>query len=552
MNEIKKAIGDLPASFVVFLVALPLCLGIAIASGVPPALGLVTGIVGGIVTGMIAGAPLQISGPAAGLTVLVFQIISEFGLAALGPVVFLCGLIQVAAGSAKLGQWFRAVNPAVIYGMLSGIGVLIISSQIHIAFDAKPGGSPLENLTLLPSIVGKVLNNSSMAIAGTIAFISLALMISWDKFQPAKLKMIPAPLIAVGFATVAAAIFKLPIEYVTLPDSLAGSLNIPTAETWALLTHSNYLAAAVGLAVIASAETLLCASALKKMKGDAEVRYNKELVAQGVGNTICGLLGALPMTGVIVRSSANIGANGKTRYSAILHGIWLLVFILVFPRVLEAIPMAALAAILLYTGYKLINPAVFKKLSEFGKPAVSIYLVTVLGIVFTDLLTGVLLGVGLSFVQLLTVFSNIKITKDQVAEQVHHFTLKGAATFLTLPKIAQELEAIPLDHKICVHFDSVFYIDLACLDLFQSQKQQREVAGGMLDIDSSKLKLSWQKSEKGSITHPVDAKEFLDFDTYKRPVTSDKLLSDVQTEDRSSVKRRNIGPKERSTESQSL
>lgn len=516
MNQIKKALGDLPASFVVFLVALPLCMGIAIASGVPPALGLVTGIVGGIVTGLIAGAPLQVSGPAAGLTVLVYQVVSEFGITALGPVVALCGLLQIAAGSAKIGQWFRAVNPAVIYGMLSGIGVLIISSQIHIAFDSKPGGSPLENFTLIPSVVEKLFENTSMAIAGMVAFCTLFAMVAWDKFRPKNLQMLPAPLIAVAAATTSAFLLNLPIEYVTLPKTFTSYFNIPTWQDWSLLKNSGFLTAAVGLAVIASAETLLCASALKKMKPDAEVRYDKELIAQGVGNAICGLVGALPMTGVIVRSTANIGANAKTRWSAVFHGVWLLFFVLLLPQVLEFIPMAALAAILLYTGYKLVNPAVVKSLAQFGKPAVTIYFVTVLGIVFTDLLTGVLIGVGVSFVRLLTVFSNIRIRMERTSVGEHHVTLKGAATFLTLPKIAQTLEAIPLSHKVVVHFDKVFYIDHACMDLIESQKLQRATAGGLLDVDSSKLKMSWRKSELGTLSYPQNSGKNLNRKTISR------------------------------------
>jgi MFS superfamily sulfate permease-like transporter len=501
MDQFKKAISDLPASFVVFLVALPLCMGIAIASGVPPALGLVTGIIGGVVTGLLAGAPLQVSGPAAGLTVLVYQVVSEFGLAALGPVVFLCGVLQGAAGSAKLGQWFRAVSPSVIYGMLSGIGVLIISSQIHIAFDSKPGGSPLENISLIPTVIESLLRDSSMATAGAIALFTLITMVVWDKFKPASLKMLPAPLIAVASATAGALVFKLQIDFVTIPTSFVSTLNIPSWTEWSLLKNSAFLTAAVGLAVIASAETLLCASALKKMKADAEVGYNKELIAQGVGNALCGLVGALPMTGVIVRSSANIGANAKTRWSSVFHGLWLLTFVLLLPQALGYIPMAALAAILIYTGFKLVNPSVVKSLSEYGRPAVTIYFATVFGIVFTDLLTGVLIGVGLSFARLLLTFSKIEIGIEKEDESRHQMTLKGAATFLTLPKLAQSLESIPLSHKISIHFDKIFYIDHACMDLIESQRIQRAKAGGLLDIDSSKLKNSWKNSEMGTIAY---------------------------------------------------
>ena len=436
MEKMKQIVADIPASLVVFLVALPLCMGIAIASGVPPALGLITGVVAGIVTGFLAGAPLQVSGPAAGLTVLVFQLVDQHGIGVLGPVVFLAGLLQLAAGASRLGQWFRAVNPDVIYGMLSGIGVLIISSQIHIAFDAKPGGTPLENVALIPAVLQKLgdfANNPNTALAGLVGGLTLFVMFAWGRVKVPGLKTLPGPLAAVVLATLAAYFFQMNIAYVDLPNSFAQALNVPLMESWAALLNPAVMTSAIGLAVIASAETLLCASALKKMRSDAEVGYDKELCAQGVGNTICGLLGALPMTGVIVRSTANISANAQTRYSAVMHGIWLLAFIVLVPGLLSYIPMAALAAVLIFTGIKLINPSIVTNLARYGRPAVVIYFITVFGIVFTDLLTGVLLGVAASFARLLTLFSNLHISSRKEGG-ITHFDLKGAATFLTLPK----------------------------------------------------------------------------------------------------------------------
>ncbi len=498
LKRAQFILADLPPSFVVFLVALPLCMGIAIASGVPPALGIVTGIIGGIVVGSLAGAPLQVSGPAAGLTVLVFDIVNTYGLKALGPVVFVSGLVQVIAGSAKIGPWFRAVNPAVIYGMLSGIGVLILSSQLHIAFDSHPGGSPLENLLLIPDVVSKVLTDHTMLVAGGLSFGALFIMIIWPKIPIKSLNHLPAPLVAIVFASLVSYFFALDVNYVKLPASLPESLNIASIADWKLLLNGHVLAAAIGLSVIASAETLLCASALKKMKSSAEVHYNKELIAQGFGNVVCGLFGALPMTGVIVRSNANVTAGAKGRSSSILHGVWLLVFVALVPELLHFIPMATLAAILIYTGFKLFNPFIIKDLAKYGQPAVYIYLITLFGIVFIDLLMGVALGVAATFVRLLKLFSSIEIQVEDNEKEVN-LTLKGAATFITLPKIAEALEAIPLAKTVHVHFDSVFYIDHACMDLIESQIAMREKSGGHLNIDSSKLKFAWENSEKGKI-----------------------------------------------------
>ncbi|MEZ4740876.1 MAG: SulP family inorganic anion transporter [Bdellovibrionota bacterium] len=504
MGSFGKFLQDIPASFVVFLVALPLCMGIAIASGVPPELGLVTGIIGGIVTGLISGAPLQVSGPAAGLTVLVYQVISEYGLVALGPVVFLAGLLQVAAGTARIGQWFRAVNPAIIYGMLSGIGVLILTSQIHIAFDSKPGGAPLQNLILLPQVIKSTFfsENYDKAYAGIVSFVTLALIVGWERYRPAKLKSLPASLISILFVTIVCFVLELPVDYVKVPSSFVDSLNIPTLADWKLLLDSALLTSAFGLAIIASAETLLSASALKKMRYDAEVRYNKELIAQGIGNTLCGLVGVLPMTGVIVRSSANVNANAKSRFSTVLHGIWLLVFVILVPSLLSFIPMAALAAILLYTGAKLVNPAIVKTLANYGRSTVSIYFITVIGIVLTDLLSGVLIGIAVSLVRLLMLFSNLRIKVKTDEDGVVHVRLKGAATFLTLPRLASELEQIPLKAKVSIEFNRIFYIDYACMDLILSQVELRKRAGGEMNIDSSRLHFAWRKSERGLINLP--------------------------------------------------
>jgi MFS superfamily sulfate permease-like transporter len=292
---------DFVASIVVFLVALPLCMGIAIASGVPPAAGLVTGIIGGIVAGALSGAPLQVSGPAAGLTVLVWQLVQEHGLEALGAAVVLAGAIQIAAGLLKFGQWFRAMSPAVIYGMLAGIGVLIFASQFHIMVDSAPRGGGIANLLAIPEAIYKgvfPIDGSSHHIAAAIGLVTIVGILVWTRFAPRALHMIPAPLMAAICATVLAAIMQLPIKYVNVPESLLGALTVPGAEAFAGLLNADLLIQAIALAFIASAETLLCVTAVDKMHTGTRANYDRELTAQGVGNLLCGFAGALPMTGV--------------------------------------------------------------------------------------------------------------------------------------------------------------------------------------------------------------------------------------------------------------
>jgi MFS superfamily sulfate permease-like transporter len=489
---------DLPASIVVFLVALPLCMGIAIASGAPPekaaAVGILTGIVGGLIVGILGGSPLQVSGPAAGLTVIVFELAQQHGWETLGLLVLLAGAVQLAAGLLKLGQWFRAVSPAVIHGMLAGIGVLIFASQFHIMVDDQPRSSGLANLVSIPEAVWKGLvpsnGSASHHWAARIGLLTIAVIILWKPLVPRFLKIAPASLMAVLAATAVTATLALPINQVQIPGTLTDAITLPTLgliREW-LPNWQTLAVAAASVAFIASAETLLCATAVDQLHQGPRTRYDRELAAQGIGNMICGLLGALPMTGVIVRSATNIEAGGRTRLSVILHGVWLLVFVCLLPWILRMIPTAALAAILVYTGYKLVNVKAVRKLWGYGKSEVLIYAVTMGTIVAKDLLTGVLVGIGLSIVKLLFTFShlNIRLESDPQGRQTMLY-LDGAATFIRLPRLAAALEAVPPNTELHVHFEGLTYIDHACLDLLINWEKQHQATGGSLVVDWDSL-----------------------------------------------------------------
>jgi MFS superfamily sulfate permease-like transporter len=487
---------DFLASIVVFLVALPLCMGVAIASGVPTekaaAVGIMTGIVGGIVVGVLAGCPLQVSGPAAGLAVMVGQFIAEHGFAALGLIVMVAGAVQILAGVFRLGQWFRAVSPAVIQGMLAGIGILIFAAQFHVMVDDQPPGTGakfggLINLYTIPQSVWHGLTESDHQPAAGLGVLTILAIVAWGSSAPRKLKFLPAPLFGVLVATAAASLLRLDVRFITVPDNLTEAISLPAMGDWQRLLDWSILWAGLALAFVASAESLLTATAADTMQHHApRTNYDREIAAQGIGNFLCGLLGLLPMTGVIVRTSANILAHAQTRASTILHGVWLLVFAAIFPQVLRLVPVASLAAILVYTGYKLMNPKAVKALLPFGKGEVAVYAATLVTVVVIDLLTGILVGIGLAMAKLLYTFSHLAIRTEEANGRTVLY-LEGAATFIRLPKLAAVLAKVRPGTELHVHFEELTYIDHACLELLMTWKKQHETSGGSLVIDWESL-----------------------------------------------------------------
>jgi MFS superfamily sulfate permease-like transporter len=494
---------DLLASIVVFLVALPLCMGIAIASGAPPAAGLITGILGGIITGALSGCPLQVSGPAAGLAVIVYEIIQKQGFAALAPILVLAGIIQLAAGVLRVGQFFRAMAPAVVYGMLAGIGILIFGAQFHVMVDDKPRENGLRNLMSIPESIQKGIfpvDSSSHHIAAMLGLVTIAVLIGWASFAPKKLKWIPGALVAVVTATAAAQFLHMPVKYVNVPDGLLGSIQLPSLGALTGAFSGEVLILALTLAFVASAETLLSATAVDQMHDGPRANYDTELMAQGVGNMLAGGLGGLPMTGVIVRSATNVAAGAKTRLSAMMHGVWLLLLVAALPWVLRMVPTASLAAVLVYTGYKLVNPANIRRLVQYGAFPVVIYAATVVMIVATDLLTGILVGIGLSVVKILYGLTHMEIRVTRSERRIDVRVI-GAATFVRMPKLVDTLEALPKGVDVHIHLGAVSYVDHACMEALANWERQRAASGSHVSVSWDDLRALYRarNSWKGSI-----------------------------------------------------
>ncbi len=405
------------------------------------------------------------------------------------------------AGLCRVGQLFRAISPSVIYGMLAGIGVLIFARQFHVMVDDKPKGSGLLNLLSIPEAVYKgvlPVDWSAHHLAAFIGLLTIGTLIGWNKYAPGKLKLIPGAVVAVVFAAVVAAVGKFPIQFVSIPENLWSTIQWSTPDKLVGLWNTEILVAAFALAFVASAESLLCATATDQMHDGPRTDYDREMAAQGFGNLVCGALGALPMTGVIVRSTANVAAGAKTRRSAVLHGVWLLVFAAAVPFVLKLVPTSCLAGLLVYTGYKLINPANIRRLLKYGQLPMAVCAATVVTIVVTNLLTGILVGLGLSVLKLIYASSHLCIRVERMGSSRVGFYLQGSATSIRLPKLTDALGSAPAEADVHIHFQNLNYIDHACLDVISGWEQQRLKQGGKVTVEWDELMKMYR--DKNSLT----------------------------------------------------
>lgn len=481
-KNLKK---DIPASIVVFLVALPLCLGIALASGAPLFAGILTGIIGGIVTASFSGSQLSVSGPAAGLTVIVLGAITQLGGYEIFLVaVVLAGLFQIVLGLLRAGTIGSYFPSTVIEGMLAAIGIILILKQLphalgyNASFDGDESFSQMNNENTFTAIVTAVENMAPGAFI--ICVVSMLILIFWPKIK--KVAAVPAPLIVVLCGIGLAILFEgtsfaiLPGQLVQIPvvGNFGEFLNLFTFPDFSTIGNPEVWTVAATIAIIASIETLLSLEAVDKIDPIKRVSpTNRELIAQGIGNSISGLLGGLPMTAVIVRSSANVNAGGRTKMSAILHGTFLLVSLLFIPTLLNMIPLACLAAILLFTGYKLAHFGLFTKMWKSGKERFIPFAVTVLMVVFTDLLTGVAVGMLIAIFYILR--NNLRNPYFYKVEKagngdpnILRIKLSEEVSFLNKGAIQYTLTHLPAGVKIIIDGSNSKYIDPDVLEIIEN------------------------------------------------------------------------------------
>jgi MFS superfamily sulfate permease-like transporter len=516
----KHIKNDLPASVVVFFVALPLCLGIALASGAPLFSGLIAGIIGGVVVGGLSGSKIGVSGPAAGLAAIVLTAISSLGgyenfLVA----VVLGGIIQLIFGFLKAGIIGYYFPSSVIKGMLTGIGIIIILKQIPHFFGYD--STPEEDFAFFQvdgqNTFSEILNTANNISVGAtvIGLIGLGILILWSTVFADKgkfFKIIQGPLVAVVVGIVYYFVTKENATYgvnaihlVSVPvpdsfDSFVGQFRFPN---FSAISNPAVWVTGFTIALVASLETLLCVEATDKLDPHKNVTpTNKELLAQGTGNIISGLIGGLPITQVIVRSSANIQSGGRTKLSAIIHGLLLLISVILIPTLLNKIPLSVLAAILLVVGYKLAKPAVFKEMVQLGWKQWIPFTVTVVGIVFTDLLVGISLGLAVGVVVILIKsFQNSHFLHIEDKSNGKHrikMTLAEEVTFFNKGAILKELDSLPRDTYLEIDVRKTRFLDYDIIEILQDFALKAKER----DIDIQLI------SERGVIENPPSYIEF--------------------------------------------
>ncbi|GAA3726834.1 SulP family inorganic anion transporter [Plantactinospora mayteni] len=492
---------DLPASLVVFLVAVPLSLGIAAASNAPVAAGLIAAVVGGVVAGLLGGSPLQVTGPAAGLTVVVAELVSRYGWAATCAITVAAGLLQVGFGLCRIARTALALSPAIVHGMLAGIGVTIVLGQLHVLLGGEPGSTPMRNLLDLPAQLATRHDHAAL-----IGLTVIGLLVLWPRL-PRPVRRIPGPLVAVTLATLAAVVWNdVDLARVEMPGSLLAAVHLP------VLPDRDWLAVAAAVltvAVIASVESLLSATAVDRLAADRASpdvpgqggppgqpgphgygpsrpsNLDREMIGQGVANSVSGLLGGLPVTGVIVRSSTNVNAGARTRGSAVLHGVWVLLFAVLLVVLVERIPMAALAGLLVVVGLQLVKISDIRRVRRHRE--LTVYVVTALGVVVFNLLEGVLIGLVLAVVLILRRVVWAKVHAERVRAGPtgrEHWSVhvEGTLSFLAVPRLSVVLGRVPPGSTVDLELVTDF-LDHAAFDHLDGWVRQHETTGGRVHLD---------------------------------------------------------------------
>ncbi|MFE1286297.1 SulP family inorganic anion transporter [Streptomyces sp. NPDC058751] len=478
-RRFRVAGADLSASISVFLIALPLSLGIALATGAPLQAGLVAAAVGGMVAGRLGGSPLQVSGPAAGLTLVTAELIQHYGWRATCAITVMAGAAQLGLGCLRVARTALAVSPAIVHGMLAGIGVTIAVAQLHIVLGGVPQSSVLDNLVGLPEQVARM-----HSAAVSMSVLTLVLLLAWPRLPGRTgqvLRKVPAALVSVAGATLTASVTGLTLPRVDLPSWSSHALaGLPEGPVLGVV------AAVLTVTLVCSVQSLLGAVAVDKLvSGRPELqgrvgrsRLDRELLGQGAANMVSGALGGLPVAGVAVRSSANVQAGAVSRNSTILHGVFVVVAALLMVPVLELIPLASLAALVMAIGIQMVSLLHIRTVTRHRE--VLVYVVTTLGVVFLGVLEGVALGISVAVGVALHRLGRTRITHEE-REGVHHVHVRGQLTFLAVPRLSRTLHLVPRGADVVVQLDGSF-MDHAAYESLQDWQSTHVAQGGTVDF----------------------------------------------------------------------
>ncbi|WP_200307416.1 SulP family inorganic anion transporter [Streptomyces adelaidensis] len=474
-RRFRIAGADVSASIAVFLIALPLSLGIALATDAPLRAGLVAAAVGGLVAGRLGGSPLQVSGPAAGLTVVTADLIQQYGWRTTCAITVVAGFSQLGLAYLRVARSALAVSPAIVHGMLAGIGVTIAVAQLHIVLGGTPQSSVLANVGALPA---QLANLHPAAVS--VSALTLALLFAWPRLPGRigrRLRTVPAALVAVGGATATAALAALSVPKVDLPSWRSHALaGLPDGPVLGLV------AGVLTTTLVCSVQSLLGAVAMDKLAaGRTDVRrsdLDRELRGQGAANVVSGVLGGLPIAGVAVRSSANIRAGAISRNSTMLHGVWVMAAALLLVHALELIPLAALAALVMAVGIQMVSLHHIRTVTRHRE--VLVYAVTTLGVVLLGVLEGVALGIAVAVGVALHRLTRTRITHEET-EGVHHVHVRGQLTFLAVPRLSRALHQVPRGAAAVVELDGSF-MDHAAFESLQDWQHAHQAHGGCVEI----------------------------------------------------------------------
>jgi MFS superfamily sulfate permease-like transporter len=515
----KYAAADIPASIVVFLVALPLCLGIALGSGAPLFSGIIAGMVGGIVIGLLSGSSLSISGPAAGLTAIVAIAIGKMpAYEAFLLSVVIAGVLQVILGFLRAGIIGDYIPNSVIRGMLASIGLVLILKQFPhlIGYENDYAGDEafiqIDSSNTFSELINSV--NDITPFALVIGIVSILILLIWDRPVLKKKKFfknLPGPLVVVVTGILINIFFSVPGTRTSLNTSQLVNLPIATDfasfssffmfPKWEYLNNVDVWTVGLTIALVASIETLLGIEAIDKLDPlKRRTPANQELKAQGIGNIVSGLLGGLPLTSVIVRGSANVEAGAKSKFSAIMHGLLILLSVLFIPGLLNKIPLSALAAILIMTGYKLVKPSIFKETYRKGWDQFVPFTITLLAILLTDLLVGIIIGT------LIALFSLIKSNFKSAVMVVHDdnkylVRFRKDISFLNKPIVKEKLESVPADAYVLIDMTRADFIDKDIIDVVNDFLQHAHLKNIIVEIKKSRFKAGHQLVHDQSTIH---------------------------------------------------